>query len=180
MIFSVDLFNEGVDLPAIDTVMMLRPTESKVLFLQQIGRGLRLHPEKEHLVVLDFIGNHQGFLNKPQALFRIRGNHGALAEFARRVKDGRLELPPGCYANYDLEIIDFLSGLIGDGPLRDYRTLKDSLGRRPTLTEYYRSGASMMKMRSQYAYWWGLVLAEGDLSESEVHCMNTHELFCGM
>ena len=56
VIFSVDLFNEGVDLPAIDTVMMLRPTESKVLFLQQLGRGLRRHPEKKHLVVLDFIG----------------------------------------------------------------------------------------------------------------------------
>ena len=69
MIFSVDLFNEGVDLPAIDTVMMLRPTESKILFLQQLGRGLRRHAGKRHLVVLDFIGNHKGFLNKPQALF---------------------------------------------------------------------------------------------------------------
>lgn len=55
IIFSVDLFNEGVDLPAIDTVMMLRPTESKVLvlFLQQLGRGLRQYAVKERLVVLD-------------------------------------------------------------------------------------------------------------------------------
>ena len=46
-------------------VMMLRPTESKVLFLQQLGRGLRRHAGKERLIVLDFIGNHTGFLNKP-------------------------------------------------------------------------------------------------------------------
>ena len=100
-----------------------------------------------------------------------------MAEFAQRVKEGRLELPSGCYANYDLEIIDFLSGLVGDGPSRDYQTLKDSLGRRPSLTEYYRSGASLIKMRSQYEHWWGLVIAEGDLSESEVHCLKAHELF---
>ncbi len=56
IIFSVDLFNEGVDLPCLDTVMLLRPTESKILFLQQIGRGLRNAPDKEHLVILDFIG----------------------------------------------------------------------------------------------------------------------------
>lgn len=58
VIFSVDLFNEGVDLPSVDTVMMLRPTESKILFLQQLGRGLRRSDSKSHLVVLDFIGNH--------------------------------------------------------------------------------------------------------------------------
>ena len=53
VLFSVDLFNEGVDLPSIDTVLMLRPTESKILFLQQLGRGLRRHEGKQQLVVLD-------------------------------------------------------------------------------------------------------------------------------
>ena len=53
VVFSVDLFNEGMDLPSIDTVMMLRPTESKILFLQQLGRGLRRSEGKQHLVVLD-------------------------------------------------------------------------------------------------------------------------------
>src|SRR5690606_3291863 len=61
VLFSVDLFNEGTDLPSIDTVLMLRPTESKILFLQQLGRGLRRADglDKHHLVVVDFIGNHQ-------------------------------------------------------------------------------------------------------------------------
>lgn len=85
VIFSVDLFNEGVDLPAIDTIMMLRPTESKILFLQQFGRGLRkAEPEKTHVVVLDFIGNHHSFLHKPQALIGQTMNYRGLAEFAEK------------------------------------------------------------------------------------------------
>jgi superfamily II DNA or RNA helicase len=86
VIFSVDLFNEGVDLPSIDTVLMLRPTESKILFLQQLGRGLRRSEGKQHLVVLDFIGNHQAFLGKPQALFGVGSTYKALANFARNVE----------------------------------------------------------------------------------------------
>ena len=56
-LFTVDLFNEGVDIPRVDTVLFLRPTESATVFLQQLGRGLRLHREKPCLTVLDFIGN---------------------------------------------------------------------------------------------------------------------------
>ena len=97
VIFSVDLFNEGVDLPAIDTVLMLRPTESKILFLQQLGRGLRIAEGKERLVVLDFIGNHHSFLHKSQALGRIGSSYKQLAEFARQVETRRLVLPAGCY-----------------------------------------------------------------------------------
>ncbi len=57
-IFVVDLYNEGIDIPEVDTVLFLRPTESLTVFLQQLGRGLRLHPEKECLTVLDFIGRN--------------------------------------------------------------------------------------------------------------------------
>jgi len=59
VLFSVDIFNEGVDIPVVDLVMFLRPTESMVVFIQQLGRGLRLHPEKPYLTVLDFIGNYR-------------------------------------------------------------------------------------------------------------------------
>ncbi|MCW8906667.1 MAG: DEAD/DEAH box helicase family protein, partial [Sedimenticola sp.] len=173
IIFSVDLFNEGVDLPAIDTVMMLRPTESKVLFLQQLGRGLRRHGGKKQLVVLDFIGNHQGFLNKPQALFGVGSTHKSLVEFGQKLKNGRLELPSGCYVNYDLKIIDFLVRLSSEGSAKAYQTLKDSLGRRPTLSEFYRSGESLQKVRQQYGQWWRLVQDQGDLSHSEVDALET-------
>ncbi len=57
-IFTVDIFNEGVDIPSVNLVLMLRPTESPIVFIQQLGRGLRKHPGKEFLTVLDFIGNH--------------------------------------------------------------------------------------------------------------------------
>ncbi len=57
-IFTVDIFNEGVDIPSINMVLMLRPTNSPIVFIQQLGRGLRKHEEKEFLTVLDFIGNH--------------------------------------------------------------------------------------------------------------------------
>ena len=58
VIFSVDIFNEGIDIPSINTVLMLRPTNSPIVFIQQLGRGLRKHKDKEFLTLLDFIGNH--------------------------------------------------------------------------------------------------------------------------
>ncbi|MFD2450775.1 DEAD/DEAH box helicase family protein [Ideonella paludis] len=173
VIFSVDLFNEGVDVPGIDTVMMLRPTESKILFLQQLGRGLRLSEEKEHLVVLDFIGNHQSFLQKPQALFGVGATYNALAAFARKAEQGRLELPEGCYVNYDLKIIEFLKSLDSAGTQKDYEALRASLGRRPTLSEFYRSGTSIQAMRQQHGCWFELVNTMGDLDHDEVGVLKT-------
>ena len=167
VIFSIDLFNEGVDLPSIDTVMMLRPTESKILFLQQLGRGLRRAEVKQHLIVLDFIGNHQRFLQKPQALFGVGSNYKALAAFARKAELGLLELPDGCYVNYDLKIIDFLKSLDSAGTQKDYEALRSSLGRRPTLAEFYRSGASVQAMRQQHGSWFALVKAMADLDDGE-------------
>ena len=58
-IFTVDLFNEGVDIPAVDTLLFVRTTESLTVFTQQIGRGLRLHPKKEYCVIIDLIGNYR-------------------------------------------------------------------------------------------------------------------------
>jgi hypothetical protein len=168
VIFSVDLFNEGVDVPNIDTVMMLRPTESKILFLQQIGRGLRRAEGKTHLVVLDFIGNHQSFLRKPPALFGTGTTYKHLAAFARDAEEGRLELPDGCYVNYDLRIIEFLKSLDSNGPMKEYEALRDTLGRRPTLTEFHRAGASMQAMRRQYGSWFDIVREAGDLSAGEL------------
>ena len=177
VVFSVDLFSEGVDLPAIDTVMMLRPTESKILFLQQLGRGLRKHPGKERLCVLDFIGNHRAFLHKPQALFKIAGTYRALAGFARKLEQAQLELPPGCYANYDLEIINFLKQLDSDGIEKDYEALKQTLGRRPTLVELYRAGSSMQQLRRLHGHWWGLVAEQNDLDADEARCLERYADF---
>lgn len=67
-IFTVDIFNEGVDIPSVNLVLMLRPTQSPIIFTQQLGRGLRKHQEKEFLTVLDFIGNHKKTFLIPIAL----------------------------------------------------------------------------------------------------------------
>lgn len=169
VLFSVDLFNEGMDLPAIDTVMMLRPTESKILFLQQLGRGLRCSKGKDKLVVLDFVANHKSFLHKPMALMNKAMNHRDLANFARAAEAQQLELPEGCYVNYDLQFIDFLKSLDSGSVQSDYQALRDSLGRRPTLTEFYHSGASMTDMRRQYGSWFDLLReVEQDLTSEQI------------
>lgn len=177
VIFSVDLFNEGVDVPEIDTVMMLRPTESKVLFLQQLGRGLRRSASKEKLVVLDFIGNHQSFLHKPQALFQTGTTYKALARFAYNAELGQLNIPDGCYVNFHLDLIDFLKSLDSSGISTEYEALRASLGHRPTLTEFFRSGANLRTLRQQYGGWLSLVADMRDLSEEEAIAVASYAPF---
>lgn len=94
-IFVVDLYNEGVDIPEVNTVLFLRPTESLTVFLQQLGRGLRLSEGKDCLTVLDFIGQanrHYDFESKFAALL-APGSHSVAAE----LKQGFPSLPRGCY-----------------------------------------------------------------------------------
>lgn len=94
VIFAADLFNEGVDIPDVDTLLFLRPTESATVFLQQLGRGLRQRPDKPVLTVLDFVGNQR-------AEFRFDAKLAALTGRPRRRLTGDLEdgfpyLPSGC------------------------------------------------------------------------------------
>ncbi|GAB4367623.1 MAG: DEAD/DEAH box helicase [Acidobacteriota bacterium] len=94
ILFTVDVFNEGVDLPEVDTVLFLRPTQSITVFLQQLGRGLRHAPGKSCLTVLDFVGNMN-------ATYRIDRRFQALfgatrRELAQEVESGFPHLPPGC------------------------------------------------------------------------------------
>ncbi|MEW9527198.1 DUF3427 domain-containing protein [Microbispora sp. NPDC049125] len=92
-LFAVDLFNEGLDVPDVDTLLLLRPTESATIFLQQLGRGLRRTPEKEVLTVLDFVGQHRKeyrFANRFQALTGF--SRGRLD---KQVKDEFPLLPSG-------------------------------------------------------------------------------------
>ena len=173
VIFSVDLFNEGTDLPAIDTVMMLRPTESKILFLQQLGRGLRLHPGKDYVRVLDFIGNHKAFLNKPESLFGVR----SLREFVRRQQSGDLPLPKGCFANYDLGVIDFLRQVartLPTGIVETYEQLKSVDQQRPSAVEMYRAGVNFTHIRGRFDTWFDLVVERGGLDEAQRMALERH------
>jgi superfamily II DNA or RNA helicase/HKD family nuclease len=180
IIFSVDLFNEGVDLPAIDTVLMLRPTDSKIIFLQQLGRGLRTHSLKEKLVVLDFIGNHISFFRKPEALFNIGVSKKERSEFIKCVQTGTLKLPKGCFINFDLEAIDFLSQLIVtniDTQEQLYLSLRESNERRPTLAEFYQAGGEVKLIRQHYDQWLSFVDSEQDLSTEQSLCLHSFQAF---
>ncbi|WAR43557.1 DEAD/DEAH box helicase family protein [Methylomonas rapida] len=180
IIFSVDLFNEGVDLPAIDTVLMLRPTDSKIIFLQQLGRGLRTHSLKEKLVVLDFIGNHVSFFRKPEALFKIGVSKKERGEFIRQVQTGTLKLPQGCFVNYDLDAIDFLAKLIAtniDTQEQFYRSLKEAKERRPTLAEFYQADGDVQAIRQHHGQWLAFVDAEHDLSTEQRQCLQRFQAF---
>jgi superfamily II DNA or RNA helicase len=99
MIFSVDLFNEGVDVPAVDTILMLRPTESPTLFLQQLGRGLRKAPAKSACTVLDFVGTHRREFRFDLRYRALLG--GTRSDVERAVKHGFPFLPAGCHMELD-------------------------------------------------------------------------------
>jgi superfamily II DNA or RNA helicase len=158
VVFSVDLFNEGTDLPSIDTILILRPTESKVLFLQQLGRGLRTSAEtnKTHVSVIDFIGNHISFLNRPMALLQTSEPKEVIKHLSNRKIDDK------CLINIDPELINFWQQLQLDYTKADqqYQLLKDDLGHRPTATEFYHSGFNWHKLTKQHDSWFDLVISQ--------------------
>jgi superfamily II DNA or RNA helicase/HKD family nuclease len=98
-IFCVDLFNEGVDVPEIDTVLFLRPTESALIFVQQMGRGLRRTEEKACLTVLDFIGNANRRFRFDLRLRALVG--GQRSELIQQIEEGFPRLPSGCAIQLD-------------------------------------------------------------------------------
>ena len=98
-LFTVDLFNEGVDIPTVDTVLFLRPTESATVFLQQLGRGLRLHREKPCLTVLEFIGNARHEFRFDRRFRALLG--GTTRQVERQIEAGFPYLPTGCAMQLD-------------------------------------------------------------------------------
>ncbi|HMS79799.1 MAG TPA: DUF3427 domain-containing protein, partial [Burkholderiaceae bacterium] len=99
VLFAVDLFNEGVDLPAVDTLLLLRPTDSPTLFMQQLGRGLRLHPGKASCTVLDFVGQHRREFRFDRRLRALLG--GGRVGVKEQVERGFPFLPAGCHMELD-------------------------------------------------------------------------------
>lgn len=106
VIFSVDMFNEGLDIASVDMVMFLRPTESPVVFLQQLGRGLRTCKGKEYLNVLDFIGNYEKAGKAPLLLAGETSWEGGKYN---HLYD--MEYPDGCIVDFDMHLIDLFREL---------------------------------------------------------------------
>lgn len=104
----VDIFNEGVDIPEVDTVLFLRPTESLTIFLQQLGRGLRLCPEKEVLTVFDFVAHVNkkfDFESRFRALLK-KGDGGI--DIKKQITEGFVLLPPGCSIMMEQKARDYV------------------------------------------------------------------------
>lgn len=119
----VDIFNEGVDIPEIDTVLFLRPTESLTIFLQQLGRGLRLSDNKECLTVLDFVSQAHAkynFANKFRAL--VKKSSGNLQ---KEVKNGFPHLPAGCSIRMEKQAQQYILDNIASSIFDKRRILKE-------------------------------------------------------
>ena len=166
---TVDLFNEGIDCKPIDRVVMLRPTESPVVFLQQLGRGLRIADGKDVLQVVDFVGNHKVFLNRLRTLLSLGGERGDL----RAWLEGKASptLPEGCSIEVELEAKDLLKKLLPASSknelVRVYRELRESREQRPTAGELQRMGLNPASVRNAHNSWFGFVMDEGDLAPTE-------------
>lgn len=143
-IFTVDIFNEGVDIPEINQVVMLRPTESPIVFVQQLGRGLRKSQDKEYVVVLDFIGNYENNFMIPIALSGDRSYNKD--NIRRYVMEGCRMIPGASTIHFDeiskskiFQSIDRIKG-IKSIIKKGYRDLKYRLGRVPLLIDFYKNG----------------------------------------
>ena len=143
-IFSVDILNEGVDIVEVNQVIMIRPTQSPIVFIQQLGRGLRKAEGKEYVVILDFIGNYTNNFMIPVAL---SGDRTYNADVIRRyVISGNSTIPGASTVHFDeiaknriFKSIDKIKGM--KTLIREsYVSLKNRLGRMPYLIDFYRNG----------------------------------------
>lgn len=145
-IFTVDIFNEGVDLPEINQIIMLRPTESPIVFIQQLGRGLRKADGKEYVVILDFIGNYMNNFMIPIAL---SGDRSYNKDTMRRyVREGSRVIPGSSTIHFDDISKKRIYASIDTARTNDlkliresYQALKYKLGHIPTILEFKQYGS---------------------------------------
>ncbi len=168
VIFTVDLFNEGVDIPSVDTLLFVRPTESLTVFTQQVGRGLRLHPGKEVCVIIDLIGNYRNADTKLRLFSRADGE-GA-GERERFVA----EAPAGCLIELEQGVINLFEMLAARRQPRkeqlrsSYLELKRELGRRPTYLELHLYGkVDSRGYRQEFKSYAGFLYWAGELGGHE-------------
>jgi len=140
VIFTVDIFNEGVDVPEIDMVMFLRPTESPIVFLQQLGRGLRKAKQKNYLTVLDFVGNYKRAFIIP---FLLSGRDYDIETIKKeKFTISDFDFPEGCVVDFDFRLIDIFKKQaeslksIKILVYEEFLRVKESLGKRPVVLNF--------------------------------------------
>lgn len=145
-IFTVDIFNEGVDIPKINQIIMLRPTESAIIFIQQLGRGLRKVDGKGYLTVIDFIGNYENNYLIPIALY---GDTSYNKDTIRKLlTEGSRMIPGSSTINFDeitkdriFQSIDSANMQLLSELKKDYNLLKYKLGHAPMMMDYIEHGS---------------------------------------
>lgn len=145
-IFTIDIFNEGVDIPEINQVLMLRPTESPIVFVQQLGRGLRKADDKEYVVIIDFIGN---YMNNYMIPIALSGDRSYNKDSIRRyVSEGTRIVPGASTIHFDEISRTRIFQSIDSARTNDVKLLKESyeqlryrLGRVPTVLDFKKYGA---------------------------------------
>lgn len=151
-IFTVDIFNEGIDIPKINQIIMLRPTESAIIFIQQLGRGLRKVEGKSYVTVIDFIGNYENNYLIPIALY---GDTSYNKDSLRKlITEGSRMIPGASTINFDeitkeriFQSIDSANMQLFSDLKKDYNLLKFKLGRIPMMMDFIEHGS-----RDPYLY----------------------------
>ena len=151
-IFTVDIFNEGIDIPKINQIIMLRPTESAIIFIQQLGRGLRKVEGKGYLTVIDFIGNYENNYLIPIALY---GDTSYNKDSLRKlITEGSRMIPGASTINFDkitkekiFQSIDSANMKLFSDLKKDYKLLKYKLGKIPMMMDFIEHGS-----RDPYLY----------------------------
>ncbi|WP_139490115.1 DEAD/DEAH box helicase family protein [Brevibacillus dissolubilis] len=175
VIFTVDLFNEGVDIPSVDTLLFVRPTESLTIFTQQVGRGLRLYPEKEYCTIIDLIGNYRNVDVKLQL-------------FDTAVRTGKKEaaalptVPEFCQVNMDVQAVNLLTELARkrqprkEKLLSAYEEVKQELGRIPSYLEVHLHGReSSREYRQEFKSYVNFLAWADELTDEERDVLYQYE-----
>ncbi len=155
-IFTRDIFNEGIDIPSINQVIMLRPTQSAIVFVQQLGRGLRKAEDKEYLTVIDFIGNYSNSFLIPIALY---GDSSYNKDTLRKLMSGGSNLIPGASTiNFEeitkkriFEAIDSANMQMKKDLESDFIVLKNKLGHYPMMMDFIEHGSRDPFLYVKYA-----------------------------
>ena len=159
IIFTRDIFNEGVDFPDVEALLFLRPTESIVVFLQQLGRGLRKSKDKENVLILDFIGNYKNAFKVREWLEGETGNG------EKRDKKPEYHYPLDCKVHFDKEVVDLLDRqeelfrtgyhITNQEAIDEYFRVKKDLGRQPTSAEFDKLAKySTTPLRTRFGGTW--------------------------
>ena len=157
-LFVVDIYNEGVDIPEVNTVLFLRPTESLTVFLQQLGRGLCLAEDKECLTVLDFIGQANRKYNFEEKFAALLSNSNHSVQY--EIKHGFISAPKGCYIQLEKKptqvILDSIKNSFGlrAGLVSRIRTFEEDTGLSLTLanfTRYYHLDVRTLYTKASFA-----------------------------